>query len=148
MLGSLGFRHSLVLAPHHRQEPGVEHVSLRFVGIQLQGSFELPFRLSPLPLIPVGFYSQRKVSVGVGVVDRQRLLCGSLCLGPGLVGRQEPIVLAYVVVRQTAISTPVVRVDGDGSIEIFDAFTKALFGEFIGVVGAFKIKLIGLGIIG
>jgi hypothetical protein len=49
-------------------------VSLRIVGIQFNGSLELPFRGGPIPLIPLVFYRQCQVSVGVRLVDRQRLL--------------------------------------------------------------------------
>jgi hypothetical protein len=65
---SLRFRDRLVMSPHGHQVPGVEFVGPRIVRIQFNGSFELSFGGGPIPLIPMGDYSQRKVSVGDGLV--------------------------------------------------------------------------------
>ena len=85
LLCPLGFRDSLIVSPHRRQEPTVVRVSVRIVGTQFNGSFEFLFRCGPIPVIPVRDDRHGNVSPRIGFIDGERPLGRILGLGPGFV---------------------------------------------------------------
>lgn len=117
-------------------------------GIQFNGFFELLVRGGPIPFVPLAFYRQGLVSVGIGRVDRKRPLGSFLGSRPCFRGTDVPILLINVVVCQAVVSQAIVWIDGDSLIEILETFGESVLGKLIRIVFAFQIKLVRLGIVG
>src|SRR5712671_3350652 len=86
LLCPLGFRDSLIVSPHRRQEPTVVRVSVRIVGTQFNGSFEFLFRCGPIPVIPVRDDRHGNVSPASDSSMASARLAASLVLGPASFG--------------------------------------------------------------
>ena len=104
LLCPLGFRDSLIVSPHRRQEPTVVRVSVRIVGTQFNGSFEFLFRCGPIPVIPVRDDRHGNVSPRIGFVDGERPLGRIL----GLRARLRAVLLRALPRRGSPL-TPSIR---------------------------------------
>jgi hypothetical protein len=119
-------------------------VGIAAIGRQFDGSFELSFRSDPIPLIPLVFDGENNMRFGIGFVQREGLQGRFPRLRGRLSRLKKPVILVDIVVGQSAVGSRIVRIEGDGLIEIIDALIEAILGEFFRIVLTLEKELIRL----
>ena len=117
------------------------------VGVEFNGAFVFRLGSRPIPVIRGEIVCQNCVRFCQVAVNGKRFVRHGLRLGNGFVCGHDSIITDHVVgVCQSAVSQGVIRIDGDGLIEIVNALFQALLIALLPIVAAEKIGIVGGGV--
>src|SRR5438128_3128547 len=123
-------------------------MSLRVIGIQLNGSFEFALSIRPIVVVIIPGMRERDVRFGEGRIDfhrlkrgglrlRQRLICWHAASGVRAANK-------IVSVSQPAVSQCEVGIFFYRLLKISERLLHSFFGALVEVKSPFQIKLISL----